>query len=252
MANIALYHTNVLNTDATVTTTGLTSNSEVAYVYDDRLSFKFVNAGSAIRIQIDQPSGSILPWEYVAICNHTSLAGGEVTVFKYDTSLRNTAPTNTASGVISSDNPFVLQNLSGAVRSADQFIDIEITGPVFGQTWNIGELMLVPKFTSPQRPGVGIATDYLPRITFIPMPNGERQTIKHAETSRKKTYTIPGLSIAEAQEWVEVFLANEGAHLVILEDDRGDKYPCFMATSLTVDDVALTASIELVFEEVKL
>jgi hypothetical protein len=247
MANISLVHDNVLSGGSQVTATGVEAGSNAGYLYDDRLSFKFITAGSATQIQINQPNDNARSWRKVAIMDHTDLEGGEVRVFGYS-SISRTTPVVVISGAGTSDNPMVFD--AGATQSY-QFLDIEIDGPVKGTGYSFGEILVGDQFDSPQRPGIGISTTYVPRSTFITLPNGERQTIKHAEVARVKQYTIPGLSYDQAAEWSGVFVANEGSQLVLLTDENGNQFPAMMGQELSLNDETKIVSIDLVFEEVK-
>lgn len=246
MSNIAAYHTNIL-ADAIVTATGIQSGSAVEYAYDNRVSYKVVGSGEAL-IQIDQPSGNIRPWQYVVLCEPTRMNGGEIRVFSYPTAGRS-SPTLVTSGTISTATTVVIDNLASAERTTDQYLDIEIER-AGDYTWLFGELMLSPKFDSPQLPGVGIRTEYIPRKTFDTLPNGERVAVSHGGVARRKTYTIGGMSITTVSGWQDIFTDGEGTGLVVLDDDRSEIYPCYMSTVLRVDDQAKIFSIQLDFEEI--
>ena len=252
MANISVLHDTVFE-GAEVTATGIADGSGVAYLYDDRLSYKFVTTGKETEIQINLPvtsgSAGFRTYAYVVLSDH-SMENGFITVEESPTQPR-TTKNLTISGTITAADPFIVGTISGEERLGDQFLTVHLTG-VGVDNLRIGELMIVPKFTSPQSPGIGIQTEYMPRTRYFDMANGERQSIKDAEIARKKTYTIGGMSITDATEWIDLYTNNEGKKLVILEDDTGDTYPCMMSTSLTVNDQAKTVSIELTFEEVKL
>jgi hypothetical protein len=69
---------------------------------------------------------------------------------------------------------------------------------------------------------------------------------------RQKEYTIPGLSLADAALWVDLFKENEGAELVVLIDDEGEIYPAYMNQQLATNTTARRVSISLIFTEVKL
>ena len=81
------------------------------------------------------------------------------------------------------------------------------------------------KFDSPQLPALGISTDYVPRKTFVSMPNGKRQSIQHGGVSRQKRYLIPGMDFSTATGWIDLFNDEEGDELVVLLDDEGATYP---------------------------
>ena len=78
--------------------------------------------------------------------------------------------------------------------------------------------MLASRFESPERPALGITTNHIPRRTFLNTPNGERISVRHGGTVRQKHYTIPGLSFAEASQWIDLFRGGEGTELIGLDD----------------------------------
>lgn len=249
MANISVIHDNILSGGSQVTATGVADGSNAGYLYDDRLSFKFITAGSATQIQVNQPNDNKRNWRYLALMDHTDLAGGEVRVFGHTSISRLTAGTVLISGAITTDNPMVFDK---GDSTAWQFLDIHIDGPTPGTGgWTIGEILAGEQFDSPQRPGIGISTNYIPRSTFVTLPNGERQAIKHGEVARRKQYNIPGLSVDEADTWADVFISNEGSQLVLLTDENGEQYPALMDTSLSVNNEVNILDVNLLFEEVK-
>jgi len=247
MSNISVYHDSALGGGSTLTATGVGTNSSVEFLADDRLSFKYVTAGGEAEIQVDQPAANVRIFTDLAIVDH-NLDGSTFTLTSYTDSGRGSPTVEISAQEIPNEDPFII-NIGTLTNYQNFDIDITVSG---GGTASVGEWMAATKFTSPVRPAIGIRTDYIPRQTFVILPNGERQAIKHAETIRKKTYIVDGLPIAEAQQWVTVFTTGEGAALVILEDDVGDTYPALMDTQLTINDSTKIVSIELIFEEVKL
>ena len=90
--SFSVYHDNVL-AGSNVTATGITSDSSVSFLSDDRVSFKFQSEGSEIAVLIDQPttSGStgFKTYQYAVLVDH-SLQGGSVQVQAFPTSARET------------------------------------------------------------------------------------------------------------------------------------------------------------------
>jgi hypothetical protein len=247
MANISLYNNNVLQDGSQVTATGVDAGSNVGYIYDDRVSFKFVTAGSATRVLVDQPNGNVRDWRYVSLIGH-NLNGGTVTVSGYASSAR-TSPSLVFSSTVSSSDPMIFD--SGSTQSY-QFFDVFLNAASEDDTISVGEILVTDKFDSPIRPGIGISTTYIPRKTFIILPNGERQAIQHAGVARRKLYSIGGMTLEQADEWITVFSGTKGTGLVILQDDRGEVYPALMNEEMTLDDQALIVGIDLTFEEIAL
>lgn len=246
MSNVSIYHKNILGGGSTVSATNVESLSSAAFAHDDRLSFSFTTTAQTTTFQIDQPSNNVREWRYLAFAEHTDLAGGTAIVKTYPTVSRVT-PTVVISGTIPSDSVAIMD--AGSTQNA-QFIDVELTAS--GSTMSFGEMLLATKFDSPQRPGLGIETDHVPRRSFISLPNGERSSIKHAETVRIKRYNIPGMTLAQADTWSDLFDDGEGKELVILVDDREEIYPALMNQQITVTDNTNIVSIGLEFTEIKL
>lgn len=246
MSNLSLYHQNILS-DATVSGTELENLSSPTFLADNRLSFKLAATGTTTTIQIDQPTESVQDFQFFLLLDH-SLGGGEAVLETFPTQAR-LSPTVVFSGTLSFDDPQVVD--LGSVPTDQQFIDVSLTASGTNKI-QVGELMLASKFVSPQRPALGITTTYLPRRTFIELPNGERQSIKHAQTVRQKQYAIPGLTFEEATEWIDLFRGNEGAELVVLTDDEGQTYPAMMNQQLEANTTSRIVSLVLEFTEVKL
>ncbi len=248
MANISIYHDNILIEAATVSGTGINSSSSVIYAKDNRLSFKLIAATDDLTLHVNQSTANIQSYQYLVISNHTSLAGGTAIVESFG-AIDRSSPSVVISGTIPDTDPAIMN--AGSIQSGHQFVDIELQASGAGIA-SAGEVMLATLFESPQRPGIGIQTNYIPRRDFFIMPNGEKQSVKHGGVVREKTYTIPGLNAADATLWIDIFKENEGAELVVLIDDEGNTWPAYMNQTLTVNDEALTISIELQFTEVKL
>ena len=176
------------------------------------------------------------------------MTGGEAVVRTYPTEDRLT-PNPVISGTITDDDPMIFD--AGSIPLNTRYVDITLTASGT-EVVNVGEVMLVTKFDSPQRPALGITTDYLPRRTPIEMPNGELQSVRHGGVSRVKTYRIPSMSISEADQWIDLFTDEEGASLVVLVDDVGDTYPARMNQELRADKEATRISIDLNFSEINL
>lgn len=252
MANIFVYGPNILGEGTQVTATGVAVNSSASYLHDDRLSFKFVAAGSETTVLVNPPE--LRGWNQVVLVDHEGLAGGDYTVWGAD-DISRVSQLVLASGTIGSATPFAIDVTNEFSDSGDQsyrYIDVRLRGPIPGDPWTLGELVIAHKFASPQRPSIGIETRYLPRATFIELPNGERQTLKHAEVARVKRYTIPGMTLEDAHKWSDLFLENQGSGLVVLEDDEGNIWPALMGTDLTVNDESKIVSLALTFIEVSL
>lgn len=246
MSNLSLYQNNILSSSA-VAATELEPLASPRFLSDDRLSFKMTATGSHTRIQIDQPGSDVQPFQYLVLLDH-SIGGGTAVVTTYPTAARLT-PTVVFSGSLPAEDPDVVD--LGGIPSQLQFVDVELTTSG-GQKLSLGELMLASRFESPERPALGITTHYLPRRTFIETPNGERLSVKHGGTVRQKRYTIPGLSFAEAREWIDLFRGGEGAELVILVDDEGETYPALLNQELQANTTARIVDIGLELTEVKL
>ena len=246
MSNLSLYHQNILST-ATVSATQLEPLFSPRFLADDRLSFKLAATGTMTTIQIDQPTGSVQDFQFFLLLDH-SLGGGEAVIETFPTQARLT-PTVIFSGTLSFEDPGIVD--LGSVPPDRQFVDVSLTASGTNKV-QVGELMLASKFESPQRPALGITTRYLPRRTFIELPNGERQSIKHAETVRQKQYAIPGLTFEQAREWIDLFRGNEGAELVVLTDDEGETYPALMSQQLEANTTSRIVSLAVEFTEVKL
>jgi hypothetical protein len=248
MANLFLYHANILcNADLTISGGNIESSSSPYYAADDRLSYKLTATGVATTIRIDQPGSAIDPFRYLVLIDHNMVSGTAV-VSTYTNAARTTA-TVVFSGSVGSDDPSVTD--LGSVLTGKQYVDVRLIGS--GSTHpSVGELMLASIFTSPQRPQLGIDTNYQPRRTFIEFPNGEVGTIRHGGTVRQKSYVIPSLSLTDAALWIDLFKDGEGAELVVLSDDEGDVYPAYMNQTLSMNTSARKVSINLTFTEVKL
>ena len=111
---------------------------------------------------------------------------------------------------------------------------------------------LLTEFQSPKAPSVNVPTKVNPNRTFIPLPNGERRSIQHAQPVRLKSYRVTGLTQAEAQSWLDVFNANEGIRLVIVSDDEDETYPSLMNTELPKNRELDNFTVDLEFVEIKL
>ena len=246
MANIQVLHNNALSA-GTTTSSGIGTGSSVTYLSDNRASFKYTTAGSEDEIQLDQDSANVIVFTDLAISDH-NLAGSTITFTSYTDSGRGSPTVEVSAQEIPNEDPFVL-SLSAFTDYQNVDIDIAVSG---SNTASVGELGLYQRFASPISPGVGIRTNEIPRATFVLLPNGERQTITHGGVVRNKIYTIGGLSIAQANEWVDVFTNNAGAQLVILDDERGDTYPCMMMQEMAINDTVNILSVSLEFTEVKL
>ena len=245
MSNISLYHANILD-GATLTATELEDLSSVQFATDDLLSFKMTSTGVHTLMEIDQPGSVIDPFQFLVLIDHT-MTGGEVVVRTYPTVARSTE-TVLFSGTLTSDDPNITDLTA---QTGKQFIDVELTARGSNKA-SVGELMLATKFDSPQRPQLGITTTYIPRRDTIELQNGEVVSIKHAETVRKKEYTIPGLTLDDAALWIDLFKGNEGVKLVVLIDDEGDIYPAYMGQQLASNTTARRVSLSLIFTELKL
>ncbi len=246
MSNISIYQENALTGGSTVTVTGIAPNSSAAYLSDSRLSFKYVTTGSETEIQVDQDPINVIVFTDLVMVDH-NLAGSTFTLTSYTDSGRGSPTVEINAQEIPNEDPYI-KNVGTLTNYANFDIDITVSG---GATASIGEIMAAVKFTSPQRPGIGIQTIEVPRTTFILMPNGERQSVKHGGVVRIKNYTIGGLTIDQANEWVDIFTDNANL-LVVLEDERGDTYPAMMNQELIIDDDSKILSIDLEFTEVKL
>lgn len=246
MANVSIYYNNAL-IGSEMTATEMETLSSVHFAADNRISYKTTATGAHTNIEIEQPGNAIQEFRYLVLVDHT-MAGGEAVVRTYPTDSR-VSETVAFSGTLSSDDPNVTD--FGSVPSDVRYVDIELTASGSNKA-SAGEIMLASKFTSPQYPGEGIPTTYTPRRTFIGFPNGEVASIRHGGTVRQKTYTIPGLTLSEAEQWIDVFRGNEGAELVVLSDDEGETYPAYMNQELGVNNTANRIDLALVFREVKL
>ena len=246
MVNLSLYHDNVLS-DATLSGSEQATLSSPTFLADDQLSYKMTATGTHSLIKIDQTGSAIDPFRYMILVDHT-MAGGEAVVRTFPTVDRVT-PTVVLSGTLTGEDPNVTD--FGSVPTNTQFIDVELTTSG-GVQLSVGELMLASLFDSPQFPAPGINTRYIPRRTPIDLANGERLSIKHAETIREKSYSIPSLTFAEAAEWVDLFTENEGSELIVLIDDEGNTYPALMNQILEANTIARRVTIGLLFSEIKL
>lgn len=247
MSNLALYHHNVLADAVVVSGSEQDSLSSTQYLFDDRVSFKYTATGTHTIVALDQPASAIEPFRYLVLVDST-LSGGSAIVRTYPTAARSSA-TTVFSGNLTFEEPKVID--FGSVPAQLQYVDVELTTSG-SQRLSIGELMLASRFDSPRYPAPGIVTDYLPKRTVINLPNGERQTIRHAAVARRKAYTLQSLDADGIAQWVEVFDENEGARLVILSDENGDTYPALMQETLTTSDDASRFDVALEFFEVKL
>ena len=153
------------------------------------------------------------------------------------------------SGTIPDSDPAIID--IGSVQTGKEFIDIKILASGVGES-SVGEVMLASLFESPREPSIRVETVYVPQRNFINLPNGERRSIKHGGVPRKKRYTIPGLTLDQAQLWIDLFQGNEGSRLVVLLDEEGDTYPAYMNQELTVNRETTVISIALDFTEIKL
>jgi hypothetical protein len=255
MANISIYHDSVLD-GAHVTATGTLVGSSATYLKDNRLSFPYQSTSNQDTVDINQPVASGSPglkaYEYLVISDH-DLGTDQVTIsgLAWEDTNRDTGTVIVIDQVVPNTDPAIVPLLGLVPRVGDGSIQLNITRDTTSATLNMGELQLVSKFTSPQSPGIGITTEYMPHRTSNSLPNGERQSVKHGEVTRKKTYTIGGLSLSEAAEWVDVYQTNDGSKMVMLEDDVGDTYPCLMSTSLTINDEVKIVTLSIEFQEVK-
>lgn len=254
MSNISVYNDSVTD-GASVTATNVANGSGISYLHDDRLSYKFITTGTESEVQINLPVASgvagFKPYEYIILSDH-NLQGGVIEVFESPTISRTIKNSTILSSDVPDTDPVIIQTTSAVERTGDQFLTVSLEGGGAATFLSIGEMLIVPKFTSPQRPGIGIQTEYIPRTRYFKMATGERQSIKDAETCRKKTFRVGGLSYDQATEWIDLYTNNEGKKLVVLEDDVGDTYTCFMEAQLTVNDQSKIVEITLIFEEIKL
>lgn len=248
MGNISILYANVLD-DSTLAATNVATNSSVIYLADNRVSYQFASAitGTQTVIQIDQPGSSIDPWRYLVLAEH-SMAGGTAVVLTYPNSLR-TVPTVVFSGTLTADDPNVTD--LGSEYSA-QYIDVKLTASGVSSTVRAGELGLMRKFDSPRAPDINVPTKSNPKRTYIDLPNGERLSIRHASPGKVKSFRINGLTQAQAVSWLDIFEANEGIKLVILTDDEGETYPCYLNQVFVQDRELNIFSVELEFSQVKL
>jgi len=247
MTTIAVYHDSALSGGSTLASSGIASNSSVAYLSDDRLSFKYVTAGSEDEIQVDQDSTNVRQFTDIIFSDH-NLDGSTFTLTSYTDSGRGSPTVEINAQEIPNEDPYI-KNVGTLTDYANFDIDIAVSG---SQTASVGEILAATKFTSPIGQAIGIQTQEVPRTTFVLMPNGERQSVTHGAVVRVKQYRVGGMTIDEANLWVDVFTNNAGAQMVILEDDRGDTYPCMMNQELTVSDNSKILSISLEFIELKL
>jgi len=245
MANIAIYHDSILSGGSILSATNVDANSNVSYLSDQRLSYKFITDTTSTTVSIDQPDDNDRNFTDIILVDH-NMNGGNMVVRSF-TAADRTGLTTELNTPITAADPLIV---SLGPLTNTQFIDVFLSVPA--GTIRLGELMLPTKLTSPQRPGIGIRTDYVPRTTHITMPNGERAAIKHAETSRRKSYVIPGLTVTESEQLSGLFLVNEGSQMVVLDDERDETYPALMDTSLEVNDESKIVNVRLVFEEQKL
>jgi len=247
MANLYLYHNNILADAVLVSGSEQADLSSAQFLCDDRLSFLYTATGTHSLIKIDQPSYTIDPFRYLVLVDST-LSGGSAEVRTYATDARSSA-TIIYSGNLTFEEPKVID--FGSVPAQLQFVDVELTTSG-GQRLTIGELMLASRFESPRKPAPGTVTEYLPRRTVVNLQNGERQSVRHAAVCRRKLYTLQGLDTDGIAEWVAIFNDNEGARLVILTDDAGETYPALMQEQLSTNKAATRFDVALEFIEVKL
>jgi len=246
MANgtFSIYHSSALAGDTALAASGTAPGSSPAYVADSRLSYKFTTLGAQAVLEADQVDTEVRPFQYLILMDH-NLTGGIFEITTYPTGARVT-PTGVASGTVSVDDPFIY-DVGSAINA--QFIDVSFT-TLSGIDISVGEVMLASKFDSPRGPSVLVPTRVVPRRQFIDMPNGERQSIRRGGNARIKSYTIPGLTLAQADSWIERFGENAGAELVVLEDERGDVYPAMMNQELSYERERNLVSLSLQFTEV--
>jgi hypothetical protein len=209
------------------------------------LSFKFTTTAGTTAIQIDQQSASTQAFRFLILSDH-DLENGIAVLKTYPTASR-TTPTVVITGTISGD-PAIFDAGSDQIAT---FVDIDLTASGTQTSMSLGEVLVARRFGSPQLPALGISTDYVPRKTFVSMPNGERQSIQHGGVSRQKRYLIPGMDFSTAAGWIDLF-NDEGDELVILQDDEGAIYPALMGQQLSVNKLAKVVSVNLEFEEVRL
>lgn len=245
MSNLSLYHANILD-GATLSATNLETLSSVRFATDQLASFKMTATGVQILMTIDQPGSAIDPFQYILLIDHT-MGLGELVVRTYPTQSRATE-TVLFLGTLTSADPNIIDL---GLQTGKQYIDVELTASGTNKA-SVGELMLAPKFDSPQRPQPEIETTYTPRRDTIELQNGEVVSIKHAETVRRKSYTILGLSQADVTLWIDIFKDNEGVELVVLVDDEGATYPAYMGQEFSTNKNATRFSITLSFTELKL
>lgn len=235
MSNITVYHDNALK-GSTVTATNLDSSSSPAYLYDDRLSFKYTTTAYNTRISVTQPSNDSRSYRYLVLADHNATG---TAVF--------TSGSVLFSGSVNGD-PAVID--LGTTTSGQSFT-IDVFQNSTTSTLSIGEIGVMSRFTSTQAPAPGIATERVPRRTFIELPNGERQSIQHGGVSRIKTYGLTA-KLGDLDEWVDLFNENEGVELVILTDDDGDTYPCLFNQTFGINKSKGVVSATLEFQEVRL
>jgi len=232
---------------STVTATGVATGSSAVFLFDNRLSFAFATTGSETTVAVDQLTGNVQDFRFLALIDH-DLAGGSAIVKTYPTSSRVT-PTAIISGTITSSDPMIFD--AGSVQSGKQFIDVELTASGTN-TMKIGELGLFSQFTSPRAPSVNVPTRISPRRVFIDLPNGERISISHAQPVRVKTFRITGLTEAQVQTWIDVYDSAQGIKLVILVDDESSVFPTIMNKLLPTTRELDNFSVDLEFTEIRL
>jgi hypothetical protein len=246
MANLFVYHNNVLADAALVSGSEQVDLSAASYLCDDRLSFKFTATGTHSHVRVDQAGSDVDPFTQLVLIDHT-MSGGLAVLTTSPDQARSSAVV-AFSGSVGFVDPAVI---TFALPSDRRYIDLDLTASG-GQQLQVGELMLGSRFESPRYPAPGIPTLRLPRRSFIELQNGERQSVRHASVVRQKTYTLESMDADGMAEWVELYDANEGARLVVLTDDEGDTYPALMSTQLASNNDASRFTLTLEFLEVRL
>jgi len=249
MTAVAFYVRNILREADSVSVVGLASTACSQYLHDDRLSFAAVTTASSIEVTIDQSTSPL---------NYNSLAILEHDVFdaSANLTLSGAATSDFGSGVSVIEGQTITENTTSVFDLAstrnDNFVFVKIAGNP-GTTLSVGELFVGEKFSPQQdRLGVGINTLNIPRTTIVNLPNGEVQTIKHAEVVRQKQLIFPGLTVTGSDTFIEALNRDSGTGLFVLEDERGAKYPGTISGPRLETDFAEILEVTVTFTEVKL
>lgn len=247
MSNLTIYHSNRLKEASAVSGTEQTSSSSPQYLFDDRLSFVYTATGTQTMIQVDAAS-TATGVSHLILSDH-SLSGGSGIVDVFIDAERTMTAGVAFSGTLGFGDP-LLTPLD--MPSSGTYINLALTTSG-GQQLQIGELFLVEEFTSPQRPETGsITTTYTPHRTIFELKNSERQSLRHGGVTRTKTYTIPLMTLEDAQTWIELYGDGEGVELVILSDEVDAVYPVYLNKQLATTTNGSRININLELTEVKL